>query len=199
MSSLTLIPWAETDWSLTGRLAAAAALPLTADGAAQAQQWGQMLSKRGLKMVFTAGDMTSRQTADGIATGHNAGKLKLRNVNGLEEVRYGLWEGLTPQKIKERFPKAYKRWMEDPSSVRPPEGESLPDAHHRIVAAVRLALKKAAAAPCGLVMGPMASALARCEIEGRSLSHMRELMLSEPIWYDSPFDAIDTKPAGTTA
>ncbi len=185
MSGLALIPWARTDLSDSHRLVGMAAPSLNPEGVAQAHEWGNGLSGKDLQCFLASRELTSQETAAAVAQAVPGSKIKV--VDGLEEVCCGLWEGLTEEELRSRFPKVYKRWADDPTSVCPPEGEDLSEAQRRIRQALARVAKKSRKAPLGLVMGPVAFAVARCELEGASLSSLRELLTIEPIWYDDPF------------
>lgn len=181
MRSVVLIPWAKNDWTETGRHVAKVTLPLTNDGRRQAEQWGQVLHERGLRYVYASDEQTSQDTAEAIAEAANA---KVKAIRGIEEVDFGLWAGLTEETLKQRFPRAYKRWKADPTSVCPPEGEALETAAQRIGKSIEKAIRKAADAPIGIVLGPVACAVARCALEGIGIEQMRQRMTAEPVWYD---------------
>ena len=181
MSSIILIPWAQTDWSVSGRLFAQTPLSLNEAGSAQAKTWGEQLQEKRLTMLFASDEQTSRETAEAIA---KPARIRVKVLDGLEEVDFGLWEGLSEQQLKSRFPKTYKRWCEDPAAVCPPDGEELPEAAERIAAAVRKAARKAGESTAGIVLGPVACALARCALEGAELSILRTKLTNEPIWYE---------------
>ncbi|HKI61033.1 MAG TPA: histidine phosphatase family protein [Mariprofundaceae bacterium] len=40
------------------------------------------------------------------------------------EIRYGAWEGKTSEEIRDEFPGVLEQWRQDPTGMRPPEGES---------------------------------------------------------------------------
>jgi probable phosphoglycerate mutase len=94
-----------------------------------------------------------------------------------------LWEGLTEERLKARFPKAYKRWKEDPSSVCPPEGEGIEAAAERMRKALRTVQRKAERAAVGLVLGPVACAIVHCELQHGSLGRLRDFVLHGPYTY----------------
>lgn len=50
--------------------------------------------------------------------------LKPIIVEGLRERNFGVWEGMTFDEIKERWPDAFKAWADNPLKFSPMEGES---------------------------------------------------------------------------
>jgi probable phosphoglycerate mutase len=182
VSAIVVIPWAKTDWTDSKRLAASAKLPLNDEGIAQAEEWGRQLADKNIQCLFASDELTSQETAKVVAQPSHA---RLKMLDGLVELDFGLWQGLTEETLRARFPKVYKRWVDDPTSVCPPEGEDLATASERIREAIQIATRKGGTGPVGVVLGPMVCAVARCELEARDLKFMRELLTSEPVWYDS--------------
>jgi broad specificity phosphatase PhoE len=181
VSALILIPWAQTDGSASGRLFAQTPLSLNEQGSAQAEGWGRQLTEKQLNILFASSEQTSRETADAIA---RPARIRVKVLDGLEEVDFGLWEGLSEVQLKSRFPKTYKRWFADPAAVCPPNGEDLRNAAERISIAVRKATRKGGDAVTGVVLGPIACAVARCALEGADLSALRSYLTTEPVWYE---------------
>jgi broad specificity phosphatase PhoE len=62
-------------------------------------------------------------------------KAKIERVPGLEEMDFGIFEGMTHCQILEKYPRIYQKWLNDPFSVRIPKGESLNSFKKRVIAA----------------------------------------------------------------
>ena len=56
--------------------------------------------------------------------------------DGLREIDFGELEGLTYEEIEAERPEVFRAWMETPTSVRFPGGESFADLRARVLAAV---------------------------------------------------------------
>jgi broad specificity phosphatase PhoE len=121
--------------------------------------------------VLSAGDEASVQTA-GLAA--DALKCKAKKCTGLGDVDLGLWQGLRIDELKERTPKVYRQWMEDPLSLNPPEGESLREARDRLIEQLIKAVEKTAKGvkngvpTVAVVLRPIALALVRSRLLGDS-------------------------------
>jgi alpha-ribazole phosphatase/probable phosphoglycerate mutase len=63
-------------------------------------------------------------------------------VEALGEIDFGLFEGMTYDEAAERFPDVYRVWMERPTEVVFPGGESFAEMRERVTAAVA-ALRRA--------------------------------------------------------
>jgi alpha-ribazole phosphatase/probable phosphoglycerate mutase len=54
-------------------------------------------------------------------------------VEGLREIDFGDFEGLTYDEIAARYPDLYRKWMEKPTEVLFPNGESFPEMRTRVL------------------------------------------------------------------
>lgn len=180
MTSVILIPWPMTDWQASGRYASNTPVAINQRGEEQLERWIEMIAVQAPTGVYGAGPDPAEQTARLIAKG-----LKIRNkkADGLEEIDLGLWEGLTQAELKKRFPKPYKQWKEDPSGIRPPEGEAVSDAGERLAEVIRGLSRKHRSACFAVVLGPLALAAVRCRLENKGYDSFWSLQADEPVRY----------------
>jgi broad specificity phosphatase PhoE len=94
-------------------------LPLTEAGREQARALGSRLSSVQFVGVVTSPLARAIDTALLVAPG-NVHSV----VDGLTEIDYGGWEGLSPEKARALDPARYDAWEEDPSRTSPPGGET---------------------------------------------------------------------------
>lgn len=156
---IVLIRAGATEWDDAGRLVGAADLPLSASGRADLTTTLAPIDEESFCSVLCGPDEASRATAELVA--HRA-DAKVRVVDNLGEVDLGLWEGLLATDVEDRYPKAYKQWLENPAGVLIPEGEPLPECRERLVLALCKALDKCKAGegrPVAVVLRPFAMAL----------------------------------------
>ena len=180
MNSLVLIPWAQTAWSEAGRIAGRIPLPLTEGGQHQAQAWADRLAPSGISVVYSSNERTSLETARILADRCGA---RRKIVEDLVEVNAGLWDGLTAEALKRRYPKVFKRWYDDPSSVCPPEGEDVTDAFLRLDESLERITRRRGDWNAAVVLGPLAFAVARCVVESVELTEVRAKMFDQPLRY----------------
>jgi broad specificity phosphatase PhoE len=185
MTTVVLIPWADTDWSQAGRLHARAPVSINADGRKRALHWANQLASRELAAVYGSPERPAHQTASVFA---DRAEVRVRQIQDLQEVDVGLWEGLTEPQIRERYPRVFKQWADDPGSVCPPDGERVRDAADRIRKAIARITHKHRNRTVGVVLGPLALALARCALENRGLGELRWSARPEPLWYEVEID-----------
>jgi broad specificity phosphatase PhoE len=59
--------------------------------------------------------------------------MEARTVPDLCEIDFGAFEGLTYAEIEGRYPQEYKQWMEHPTEITFPDGESFQTMKNRII------------------------------------------------------------------
>ena len=103
--------------------------PLVEQGVAQAEAAAVEVERRGGADVLLCSPMLrTRQTAAVI--GRRIGAEAVA-VPGLEEARFGEWDGLTFAEVMARWPSEMSAWLESPQ-VAPPGGESLQQVYDRV-------------------------------------------------------------------
>ncbi len=112
--------------------------PLVEQGVAQAEAAAAEVERRGGADVLLCSPMQrTRQTAAVI--GRRIGAEAVA-VPGLEEARFGEWDGLTFAEVMARWPAEMSAWLESPQ-VAPPGGESLQQVYDRVGAALAAVLE----------------------------------------------------------
>lgn len=168
---VALIPCGATEWHDEGRLLGRVELPLTRAGEERCNEWAEQLHFLELRRLLHAPDELSAHTAALLASRLS---LPSKAVDDLVEVDIGLWTGLTEAELKSRYPSAHRELGESPLNVRPPGGESLADAAHRLAVCLHKRIRKNGTASLGIVLRPLALVLARATLEGRPLADVWE-------------------------
>lgn len=132
--NLYLIRHGQTDWNIQGRIQGRQDIPLNETGREQAEQLAIGMDSRPVSRIYCSTQIRAKETA--IAIGKRQ-KVDVYIVEGLEEVDFGAWEGLTMTEIEEKYPEEYKRWRINPVDVAPPGGENQFEAMERAVSALR--------------------------------------------------------------
>jgi probable phosphoglycerate mutase len=110
-------------------------LTLTAEGQRQAEAAARRIHATWRPAaVFTSPLSRSRATADAIATPLG---LSPRPLDGLIDIDYGQWQGLTPDEVRARWPELLETWHRAPDWAAIPGGETLQDVLARALAALR--------------------------------------------------------------
>jgi broad specificity phosphatase PhoE len=110
-------------------------VPLDGVGRAEALSVARQLRSAGLAAVYTSPLTRAREVAMAIAAASDLESFE--DVEGLTNLDYGAWEGLTKEECAERDPAAFRGYAEDPEGASCPDGESLAAAADRMVQALR--------------------------------------------------------------
>jgi broad specificity phosphatase PhoE len=104
-------------------------LPLTDEGREQARKLGERLKPVRFAAVARSPLGRTKETAELVAPAapHVV-------VEGLTEIDYGEWEGLSPAQARARDPQLYEAWLADPARIAPPGGETAAQVAERALA-----------------------------------------------------------------
>jgi broad specificity phosphatase PhoE len=129
-----LVRHGRTAWNREVRFRGREDLPLDEAGLEQAEAAGRRIAATwSVSAVYTSPLLRARQTAQAIA--QNLG-LAPQPLEGLLDLDYGRWQGLSPQEVEQRYGDLYPAWLRSPQTVRFPGGESLAQVRERALAAV---------------------------------------------------------------
>jgi alpha-ribazole phosphatase/probable phosphoglycerate mutase len=103
-------------------------IPLSRAGIERMERAATFLASSGMSKVLTS--TLSRSIESGRIVAAAQG-LAIERDPAFDEVSFGVWEGLSFSEIKERYPEALARWIEDPGMHPPPQGESFAEARER--------------------------------------------------------------------
>jgi probable phosphoglycerate mutase len=135
MSIAIVIRPGETDFDQQSRIQGALGLPLTSAGQLQVEETISRLEGTPLDLIYASPTEPALTTARQLGT---ALDIPVKELDGLENLDYGLWEGMLLDDLKRKHPRVYKQWRDQPEAVCPPEGETCGQAYDR----VRRALKR---------------------------------------------------------
>lgn len=172
-----LVRAASTEWDEAGRICGKCDLSASKSGREALIQAAEGLNGSSPPLILTSGDAVSRESAELLASGSGA---RVRVVEGLGEIDFGLWEGLREQEVKDRYPTAYRQWEEDPTGVSVPGGESLADAESRVLMSLSRSLEKVKESSVAVVLRPVVLGLVRCWLTGRSTRGLWDEVESAP-------------------
>jgi broad specificity phosphatase PhoE/ribonuclease HI len=128
-----LLRHGQTAMSTERRFAGRGDIPLTEEGLRQAGAAADRLAaRRGIDLIVTSPLQRARKTAEAVARATGA---PLEADDGLAELDFGKWEGLTLAEASERWPDEVSAWLGNPDAA-PPGGESFAAAIVRVGAAL---------------------------------------------------------------
>lgn len=125
---LFLIRHGEVSWKKIGFLSYTN-LNLTKKGILQAKRLARRFKNEKIDEIYSSRLKRCIQTANEIAKYFN---LRIRQTPTLNEVNFGIFEGLTLEEAEKKYPKIFKEREKNKWNFRIPEGESYKDAAKRI-------------------------------------------------------------------
>ena len=149
MTRFILVRHGQTEWNRMERFRGRADVPLNAAGLAQAAAAGRRLAAEWpLTAVYSSPLSRAAATAEAIAAHFD---LPVERLDGLADIDYGEWQGLTPDEARALWPAQVKAWYTAPHTVRPPGGESLADLRVRAMATIHTLASRHAGQTVALV------------------------------------------------
>ena len=112
---------------------------LADEGHREAKQLAEHFADHAISHIYSSPLVRARQTAEAIAAPHG---MIVGTVEQLTESDVGLWEGLYWNEVEERYPEAYRLYMEDPGVNPYFGGESFGQVQERVVPAFVELLEK---------------------------------------------------------
>jgi len=131
-TKLIIVRHGITDWSVEKRYCGRTDIPLNNSGKKQAAELCRVLSSEKIDAVYTSSAKRAHEFAK-IAFE----KLPIAVMPELNEMAFGIFEGLTYDEIMRKHHEIYTKWIEDPSGEDIPEGESMGDFKKRIESAFK--------------------------------------------------------------
>lgn len=109
-------------------------IPLSRTGISRIHGAAAFLSAFTLDRIYTS--TLSRSIDSGRIIAASQG-LDIEVAPAFDEVDFGVWEGLSFEEIRERYPEDLRLWLKDPAAYPPPRGESFRSAQKRSMGALR--------------------------------------------------------------
>ena len=119
---MVLVRHGETEWNRVERFRGRTDIELNGTGRRQARAAAQRLSDWQIGAIYSSPLKRALQTAQPIA---EACGLGVAVLEGIADVDYGAWAGLSGEEARVQYPDAYQTWVHTPLLARFPQGESL--------------------------------------------------------------------------
>lgn len=130
MGKLFLVRHGETELNARKCYCGSTDVGLCEAGVRQAEMLADKLAGEEIKNIFTSPLSRSLQTAEIISSRH---ELEPRIAEGLREIDFGDWEGLTFEEVNSKWPDEVDRWFKCPDDFVFPGGESVQSFHQRVI------------------------------------------------------------------
>lgn len=169
MVQIVLIHPGETDYSQQRRIQGNLDMPLNDQGVAEVARLVQELQSCRLDALYACDGEPAMQTGQLIT---DALGLKVRKLDRMQNLNYGLWQGMLIDEVRIKQPKVYRQWQEQPENVCPPQGEMLAQAAERVQATMIRLLKRHKAGVIGIVVPEPLASLVRQYVDHRELGDL---------------------------
>jgi len=166
---LIVIRAGASDYDLNGRIRGTLAMPLSASGVAESREAATLLAAVKPEALYSSTDACAAETARlvGAACG-----LRPRRIADLGNLDQGLWQGMRVDDIREKQPRLYRQWQDNPWAVAPPEGELLEDACIRIEAALESIIRRHPRGRVAVVVPQPLDQVVRWLVSGESMGDL---------------------------
>jgi probable phosphoglycerate mutase len=135
LTRIILVRHGETEWNRVERFRGRADVPLNERGLLQAEATAREIGSRvSAAAVYSSPLSRAMRTAQTIAQRQS---LLVQVHQGLADIDYGQWQGLSTEEVRQRWPEQLAAWYQTPHMVRIPEGESLDELRVRCAATVK--------------------------------------------------------------
>jgi broad specificity phosphatase PhoE len=169
MTRFVLIRHGQTEWNREERYRGRADIALNDTGHQQARRLAATLADTAIAAVYASPLQRCVQTAEPIARQHG---LEVQPLEGLLDIHYGRWQGLTPAEAAKGYPKLYHLWLTSPGRVRFPDGEGLDDVRTRATSALAELTNRHAGQTVVLVSHKIVCKIILCAILGLTNDHI---------------------------
>jgi broad specificity phosphatase PhoE len=133
MTEIIMVRHGETEWNVGEIFRGRIDIELNETGIKQAELLAEYLSKQKIDAIYSSPLKRAIKTAETTAGYH---KLTIDITPGLIDFDYGKWQGLSHQKVKDKYKELYAAWINHPEHVKMPAGESLNEVRKRAMGVV---------------------------------------------------------------
>ncbi|NLJ74818.1 MAG: histidine phosphatase family protein [Firmicutes bacterium] len=120
MTKILLIRHGETVWNKEKRYQGQKDSPLSDEGIRQGQKTGAFLAQQEIAAVYSSDLSRAVWTAEAISGHHGLTPIQDQRIR---EMSFGVWEGMTREEIKQKFPDIFYARYRDSMNTRVPGGE----------------------------------------------------------------------------
>ncbi len=131
---LILVRHGETDWNTAAMFRGHEDVRLNAVGIAQADAVAEALKDRVFEAIHSSPLKRAMVTATRIAMPH---QIDIKVNMGFVDIHYGTWQGMKESTVEQKNPAAYERWVNRPTKMKFPGGDSTKKAWKRVNSALR--------------------------------------------------------------
>jgi broad specificity phosphatase PhoE len=172
MTEVFLVRHGQTEWNAQLLFRGRKDIPLNERGRGEARAIAEALSDRSIDAVYTSPLTRAVETARPIAT---VFELEVQTVQGLIDISYGAWEGLTHEEARKRYPDQYNQWDKRPDLVSFPRGETLDAVKERSFGTFKDIVHGNANKAIAIISHRVVNKVLLCAVLGLSNAHFWEI------------------------
>jgi len=170
VTRILIVRHGQTEWNEGDgeRFRGRADLDLDGVGVAQAEAAAARVNHWQVSAVYSSPLPRTVTTAQVLARPFS---LPVQRLEGLVDIDYGEWQGLSLEEAEARDGQLYSRWLHSPHLVTFPQGENLAQVRERVVAALETLLTSHAEDTVVLVSHKVVCKVLICHLLGLDNSH----------------------------
>jgi len=174
LTRLIIVRHGQTAWNEGEgeRLRGRADLDLDEAGLRQAAAAATRLTKWGVAAVYSSPLRRAMRTAETLAKPRG---LQVQPLEGLIDIDYGRWQGLSLREAEADDPGLYTLWLDNPHLVTFPGGEGLEQVRSRATAAVETVVSRHPEQTVVLVSHKVVCKVLLCHLLGVDNSHFWQI------------------------
>lgn len=133
---LFLVRHGQTDWNIAGKIQGSRDIELNATGIKQAQDLSSKILQDEYKFskIYSSSKIRAVKTAEILSQATN---VEYVSIDGIEEINFGDWEGLSWVEVEEKYPIKYEEWFGNRRYTKPPKGETYDEMLQRVLNVLR--------------------------------------------------------------
>jgi alpha-ribazole phosphatase len=168
MLKIIIVRHGQTDWNREEVFRGQVEIKLNALGIKQAEAVARVIKNIKLDAIYSSPLKRALDTAKIIASYHN---IEVKINEGLNDMNFGKWQGLSLQTVKEKYKDLFKIWCDSPHLVKIPQGESLNGVQERVSNAFKQIISEYNQATIVIVSHRVVIKLLLCTILGLDSSN----------------------------
>jgi broad specificity phosphatase PhoE len=168
---LYLLRHGETAYSITGRYCGNLDPDLTPNGLQMAEEFATAYRHIAWESVYVSPMRRTVATATPLCT---VLQLPMQLRDGLKEISYGAWEGMTQEEAERQFPEDHAKWVAEPGWNAPTGGETGVQVASRAALAVSEIVSKYTSGNILIVSHKATIRLILCQLLGIDLGRYRD-------------------------
>lgn len=131
---LILVRHGQTQWNKEQIFRGSKDIELDRTGRRQAEALGERLKSRRIDAIYSSSLKRAMYTAEAIARLQG---LPVMVGPGLVDMCFGEWEGMSHQEVRQKDPKQYRIWKENPWKAKIPGASKIKDIQAQSIKAIR--------------------------------------------------------------